>query len=78
MQKLVYISNNRDFTEQKDINENRYVRRVNELLEQGWYVTSIDMPNLFEIADAQEPLKEPFHMETIVGFVVLEKPDEPK
>ena len=76
MQKLVYVSNNRDYTEQKDINENRYVKKVNELLEQGWTLSSIELPNLFEVADAQEPIKEPFHMETLVGFVVLEKPDE--
>ncbi len=29
MQKVVYISNSRDLTEQNDINENIYLRRIN-------------------------------------------------
>jgi len=76
MQKIVYISNNRDFTEQKNINENQYFKEVNALLEQGWTISSIELPNLFEIERTQEPIKEPFHMETLAGVIVLEKPDE--
>ena len=29
MQKVVYISNSRDFTEQNDINDNKYLVRIN-------------------------------------------------
>jgi len=76
MQKIVYLSNNRDYTEQKNVNENRYFKEVNALLEQGWTVSSIALPGLFEIERSQELIKEPFHMETIAGVIVLEKPDE--
>ena len=76
MQKLVYISNNRDYAEQGNINENRYFKEVNALLEQGWTLSTMKLPNLSEVLQAQEPLKEPFHMETLVGVIVLEKPDE--
>lgn len=38
MQKVVYISNSRDLTEQNDINENIYLKRINKLLEEGWVV----------------------------------------
>ena len=76
MQKIVYISNNRNYTEQGNINENRYFREVNELLEQGWSLSSVKLPNLFEVQHAQDPLKEPFHMETLAGVIVLEKTDE--
>jgi len=76
MQKIVYISNDRDFTQQKNINENRYFKEVNELLEQGWIISPMSLPNLFEIERSQELIKEPFHMETLAGIIVLEKPDE--
>ena len=36
MQKVVYISNSRDFTEQNDVNDNKYLVRINKLLEDGW------------------------------------------
>ena len=32
MQKVVYISNSRDFSEQNDINDNKYLTRINKLL----------------------------------------------
>lgn len=35
MQKLVYLSNSRDYTEQGNINENKYFTHINELLYQG-------------------------------------------
>ena len=31
MQKVVYISNSRDFTEQNDVNDNQYLVRINKL-----------------------------------------------
>ena len=34
MQKVVYINNSRDFTEQKDINDNQYLVRLNRLLDE--------------------------------------------
>lgn len=42
MQKVVYISNSRDFTEQNDINENKYLKRINKLLEEGWVVSQMN------------------------------------
>ena len=36
MQKLVYLSNSRDYTEQNDVNDNKYFVRINKLLEEGW------------------------------------------
>ena len=35
MQKLVYLSNSRDYSEQGNINENKYFKEINGLLEQG-------------------------------------------
>ncbi|MCL2842113.1 MAG: hypothetical protein FWE28_01420 [Oscillospiraceae bacterium] len=78
MQKLIYISNNRDYAEQGNINENQYFKEVNKLLEQGWAVSSVKLPNLYEIQQTQEPTKERFHLETLAGVIVLEKPDEAK
>lgn len=42
MQKVVYISNSRDFTEQNDINENKYLTRINKLLEEGWTISQMN------------------------------------
>ena len=42
MQKVVYISNSRDLTEQNDINENIYLKRINKLLEEGWVVSQMN------------------------------------
>lgn len=35
MQKIVYLSNSRGYTEQGNINENKYFMQINELLEDG-------------------------------------------
>ena len=71
MQKLVYLSNSRDYTEQGNINENQYFKHVNELLNQGWKVSSLTQ-NLVEIANSQKPKQN----ETFAVYVLLEKPDE--
>lgn len=71
MQKLVYLSNSRDYTEQGDINENKYFTNVNSLLDQGWKVAHITH-NVVEIDDNQNPTRK----ETFVAFVLLEKPEE--
>lgn len=42
MQKVVYISNSRDFTERNDINENQYLVRLNKLLEEGWNISQMN------------------------------------
>jgi len=73
MQKLVYLSNSRDYTEQGDINENKFFIRVNELLVQGWKVSHLT-PNAVEIDNNQKPDRR----ETFAAFVLLEKPDEQK
>ncbi len=74
MQKIVYISNSRDSNEQKDINENKYLMRINKLLEEGWTVSQMN-PYTVEV----DPKLESFlHKETFVSFVILEKPDEQK
>ena len=71
MQKLVYLSNSRDYTEQGNINENKYFTNVNSLLEKGWQVAHIT-PNMVQIDDKQNlPRKE-----TFAAFVLLEKPEQ--
>ena len=64
MQKLVYLSNSRDYTEQGNINA---------LLDQGWKVAHITH-DVTEIDDMQQPA----HKETFVAFVLLEKPEKDK
>ena len=73
MEKLVYLSNSRDYTEQGDINENKYFTHVNELLDQGWKVAHLT-PNAAVVA--VDDREKPIHKETFVAFVLLEKPDE--
>lgn len=74
MQKIVYISNSRDYTEQNDINNNKYLTRVNKLLEEGWTVSQMT-PYTVEV----DPKLENFlHKETFVSFVILEKHEEQK
>ena len=68
MQKLVYLSNSRDYTEQGNINENKYFSHVNNLLEQGWKVVHLTH-DVLEIKNTQSPLRE----ETFAAFVLLEK-----
>ena len=71
MQKIVYISNSRDLTEQTDINENKYLVRINQLLEDGWTVAQMN-PYTVEV----DPRLESYlHKETFVSFVILEKPE---
>ena len=72
MQKTVYISNSRDYTEQNDINENKYLVYVNKLLEEGWKVSQMD-PHTVEV---DPKLESYLHKETFVSFVVLEKTDK--
>ena len=73
MQKLVYLSNSRDYTEQGNINENKYFLNINNLLEQGRKVAHITH-DVVEIDDNQNPSRK----ETVVAFVLLEKPEEEK
>lgn len=71
MQKIVYLSNSRDYTEQGDINENKYFTRVNKLLEDGWTVLHMTH-DVLEIDSSQHPVQK----ESFVAFVLLEKEDE--
>ena len=73
MQKLVYLSNSRDYTEQGNINENKYFTHINELLDQGWKVAHITH-DVVEIDDNQKPARK----ETFVAFVLLEKSEDNK
>ena len=68
MQKLVYLSNSRDYTEQGNINENKYFTNINNLLEDGWKVSHITH-DVVEIDDNQNPSRK----ETFVAFVLLER-----
>jgi len=71
MQKLVYLSNSRDYTEQGNINENKYFTNINGLLDQGWKVAHMTT-NVIEVDHSEKPA----HKETVVVYVLLEKPDE--
>ncbi len=73
MQKLVYLSNSRDYTEQGNINENKYFTHINKLLEQGWKVAHIT----HDVVDL-DSAKEPSSKENFVAFVLLEKNNEDK
>ncbi len=73
MQKLVYLSNSRDYTEQGNINENKYFSHINSLLDQGWKVSNLTH-NVVEVNENQNS----FHKETFVAFVLLEKSEEDK
>ena len=72
MQKVVYISNSRDLTEQNDINENQYIVRINKLLEDGWVISQMNT----QTVDVDPRPENYLHKETLVSFVILEKPDE--
>ncbi len=74
VQKIVYISNSRDDTEEKDINENKYLMRINKLLEEGWTVSQMN-PYTVEV---DPKLENYLHKETFVSFVILESPGENK
>ena len=71
MQKVVYISNSRDLTEQNDINENIYLKRINKHLEEGWVVSQMNT----QTVDVDPKLENYLHKETLVSFVILEKPE---
>lgn len=71
MQKVVYISNSRDLTEQNDINENIYLKRINKFLEEGWVVSQMNT----QTVDVDPKLENYLHKETLVSFVILEKPE---
>ena len=72
MQKVVYISNSRDFTEQNDVNDNKYLVRINKLLADGWEISQINMQTV-----DLDPMPDNYlHTETLVPFVILEKPDK--
>ena len=71
MQKVVYISNSRDLTEQNDINENIYLKRINKLLEESWVVSQMNT----QTVDVDPKLENYLHKETLVSFVILEKPE---
>ena len=74
MQRVIYISNSRDYTEQKDVNENKYLVRMNQLLEEGWTISQMN-PQTVEV---DPKLENYVHKETFVSFVILEKPEETK
>ncbi|MCL2487183.1 MAG: hypothetical protein FWE80_00700 [Oscillospiraceae bacterium] len=57
MQKLMYINN-----DGSDVNENKYVKQINDLLEEGWKIIKISCANVCSEGD-------------MGGFVVLEKKD---
>lgn len=71
MQKVVYISNSRDLTEQHDINNNQYLVRLNKLLEDGWVIAQMNTKTV----DVDPKLENYLHKETLVSFVILEKPE---
>lgn len=71
MQKLAYLSNSRDYTEQGNVNENKYFTHINRLLDQGWKVAHVT-DKVVEI-DVNQNLSR---KETFVAFVLLEKPEE--
>lgn len=70
MQKMVYLSNSRDYTEQGDVNENKYFTYVNNLLDDGWKVAHITQGIL-----DHDISNKPTQKESFVAFVVLEKED---
>ena len=73
MQKLVYLSNSRDYTEQGSINENKYFTHINQLLDDGWKVSHITH-DVVEIDSSKEPARK----ESFVAFVLLEKDEKDK
>ena len=63
MQKVVYISNSRDFTEQNDINNNKYLVRINQLLEDGWVISQMNT----QTVEVDPKLENYLHKETLVS-----------
>lgn len=75
MQKLVYLSNSRDYSEQGNINENRYFTQVNKLLAEGWKVIHMTH-DVVERDNTQT--NHPMRKETYMSFVLLEKDGKEK
>lgn len=73
MQKILYLSNSRDYTEQGNINENKYFKQINELFGKGWKVAHLT-PNAVAIDNIQNPTQK----ESFAAFVLLEKDEEDK
>lgn len=71
MQKLVYLSNSRDYAEENDVNDNKYFVRINKLLEEGWVISQMAT----QTVDVDPKLENYLHKETLVSFVLLEKPE---
>ncbi len=71
MQKIVYLSNSRDYSEQGNINENKYFTQVNNLLEEGWKVIHVTH-EVLEI-DANKNMTQ---RESLVAFLLLEKDEK--
>lgn len=68
---MVYLSNSRDYTEQGNINENKYFANVNNLLDDGWKVTHITQGIL-----KSNQCQNISPAESFVAFVLLEKEDD--
>lgn len=73
MQKIVYLSNSRDYTEQGNINENKYFKQVNKLLNEGWKVAHMTH-DVVDVYKHQDVLQR----ETFVAFVLLERDEDEK
>ena len=58
--------------EQNDINDNKYLVRINRLLEDGWVISQMNT----QTVDVDPKLENYLHKETLVSFVILEKPDK--
>lgn len=71
MQKIVYLSNSRDYGEQGNINENKYFTQVNSLLEEGWKVVHVTHKALK--SDVSQSLAQ---KESLAAFIVLEKEEK--
>lgn len=71
MQRLVYLSNSRDYTEQGNVNENKYFTHINDLLDQGWKVAHVAHDVVGAGGDPN-----PTRRETFVAFVLLERSEE--
>lgn len=71
MQKLVYLSNSRDYAEQNNVNDNKYFTHINDLLSKGWKVC-----NMTHDVITTELIQNGMRNETYFSFVLLEKSDE--
>ena len=71
MQRLLYISNSRDFSEQGNINENKYFVEINEYLANGWMLETLTV-NASNIINTEKPGQQ----ESFAAFALLKKNDE--